>query len=175
MNDCRFKGCDLPGETGKRLTVLDTCKVLCYSILVNSRAYTSTRSLDSLVMRTTGESLIPGDDNTWEFHFPNNDELTGEYDSQLHKHSTRSEIVSRIAYWDQEKLCDKKTLKFSRHCPFNISHCISRKPKKKYLPATKLKGLSHQIFKAFLWPTISNLYFLRGRWWFLNYFIWWLF
>ncbi len=34
-----------------------------------------------------------------------------------------------------------------------------------------LKGLSHQIFKAFLWPTISNLYFLRGRWWFLNFFI----
>jgi hypothetical protein len=34
-----------------------------------------------------------------------------------------------------------------------------------------LKGLSHQIFKALLWPTISNLYFLRGRWWFLNFFI----
>ncbi len=30
----------------------------------------------------------------------------------------------------------------------------------------ELKGLSHQIFKAFLWPTILNLYFLRGRRWF---------
>jgi hypothetical protein len=111
VNDCRFEGCDLPGETRKRLTVLDTCNVFCYSVLVNSRAYTSTRSPDSLVMRTTGESLIPGDNNTWEFHFPNNDELTGEYDSQLHKHSTKSQIVSRIAYRDQEKLCDKENSK----------------------------------------------------------------
>ncbi len=38
-----------------------------------------------------------------------------------------------------------------------------------------LKGLSHQIFKAFLSPTILNLYFLGGRWWFLNFFIHWLF
>ncbi len=32
-----------------------------------------------------------------------------------------------------------------------------------------LKELSHPIFLAFLWPTISNLYFLCGRWRFLNF------
>jgi hypothetical protein len=49
--------------------------------------------------------------------------------------------------------------------------CLAQnRPRVPKLIWMSLKGLSHQIFKAFLWPTILNLYFLRGRWWLFKFF-----